>query len=90
MSDTEPTTQATTQPTAETTTLAPLKPRVGTIVWGSILLIVGLLAIFASQVDFGDATPAVIVYTAIGFGAVLVLAAIVTAIVRAATRTKAD
>ena len=86
MSDTEPTTQATT----ETTTLAPLKPRIGTIVWGSILLVVGFLAIFASQVDFADVTPTVIVYTVIGFGAVLVVAAIVTAIVRAATRTRLE
>ena len=79
MSDTEPTT--------ETTTLAPLKPRIGTIVWGGILLIVGFLAIFASQVDFEDVTPTVIVWTVIGFGAVLVVAGIVTAIVRAATRS---
>jgi len=72
----------------DTTTQAPLKPRIGTIVWGGILLVVGFLAIFASQVDFADATPAVVVWTVIGFGAVLVLAAIVTAIVRAATRER--
>jgi len=71
-------------------TLAPLKPRLGTIVWGSILLVVGFLAIFASQVDFGAVTPAVVVWTVIGFGSALVLAAIVTAIVRAATKTRVD
>ena len=76
-----------TEPTTETTALAPLKPRIGTIVWGGILLIVGFLAIFASQVDFEDVTPTVIVWTVIGFGAVLVVAGIVTAIVRAATRS---
>ena len=68
-------------------TQPPLKPRAGTIVWGSILLVVGFLAIFASQVDFGEVTPAVIVWTVIGFGAALVLAAIVTAIVKAASRS---
>jgi len=75
----------------ETTTEAPqppLKPRIGTIVWGSILLVVGFLAIFASRVDFAAVTPTVVVWTVIGFGAALVLAAIVTAIVRAASRTK--
>jgi hypothetical protein len=77
----------------ETTTaapLAPLKPRIGTIVWGSILLVVGFLAIFASQVDFGAVTPAVVVWTVIGFGAALVVAAIVTAIVRAASKTRVE
>jgi hypothetical protein len=72
----------------DTTAQAPLKPRIGTIVWGGILLVVAFLAIFASQVDFADATPTVVVWTVIGFGAVLVLAAIVTAIVRAATRER--
>lgn len=64
---------------------APLKARAGTVVWGSILLVVGFLAIFASQVDFGEVTPSVVIWTVIGFGAALVLAAIVTAIARAAT-----
>lgn len=71
----------------EAQAVAPLKPRAGTIVWGSILLVVGFLAIFASQVDFGEVTPAVIVWTVIGFGSALVLAAIVTAIVKAAARS---
>jgi len=74
--------------TTATAALPPLKPRIGTIVWGGILLVVGFLAIFASQVDFAETTPAVVVWTVIGFGAVLVLAAIVTAIVRAATRER--
>ena len=69
---------------------APLTPRIGTIVWGSILLVVGFLAIFASQVDFGEVTPAVVVWTVIGFGAALVLAAIVTAIVKAAGKSRAE
>lgn len=72
----------------ETTTLAPLKPRTGTIVWGCILLVVGVIAIVASQVDFGDLTPTVIVWSIVGFGGVLVVAGVVTAIVRSATRAK--
>jgi hypothetical protein len=68
----------------------PLKPRAGTIVWGSILLVVGFLAIFASQVDFGEVTPAVVVWTVIGFGSALVLAAIVTAIVKAAGKDRVE
>ena len=74
--------------TPETDSQPPLKPRIGTIVWGSILLVVAFLAIFASRVDFAAVTPTVVVWTVIGFGAALVLAAIVTAIVRAASRTK--
>ena len=70
--------------------LAPLKPRIGTIVWGCILLVVATIAIVASQMDFGDLAPNVIVWTVIGFGGVLVVAGVVTAIVRAATRIKDD
>jgi hypothetical protein len=77
-------------PTTEPTTLAPLKPRIGTIVWGSILLVVAAITIFASQVDFGDATPAAIVWSVVAFGAVLVVAGIITAIVRAARKSTAD
>ena len=64
--------------------LKPLTPRIGTIVWGSILLVVAAVAIAASQLDFGDVTPAVVVWSVVGFGAVLVVAGIATAIVRAA------
>jgi hypothetical protein len=70
--------------------LEPLRARLGTIIWGCILLIVGGIAIFASRVDFSDATPAVIVWSVIGFGAALVLAAIVAAIVRAARRPRGE
>ena len=72
------------------TTTEPLKPRVGTIVWGSILLVVAAVAIAASQLDFGDVTPAVVVWSVVGFGAVLVVAGIATAIVRAARNRAAS
>jgi hypothetical protein len=72
----------------ETPRPEPLKPRIGTIVWGSILVVVAFVAIFASQVDLGDATPAAIVWSVVGFGAILVVAGIVAAIVRAATRNR--
>jgi len=87
MTDTEHTPAATETVAAP---LAPLKPRIGTIVWGCILLVVAAIAIAASQVDFGDLTPTVIVWSIIGFGGILVVAGIVTAIVRAATRIKDD
>jgi hypothetical protein len=79
---------ATGAPVPTVSPLEPLHPRLGTIVWGCILLIVGSIAIFASRVDFSDATPAVIVWSVIGFGAALVLAAIVAAIVRAVRRPR--
>jgi len=84
MSDTQPVS------TETTTTLPPLKPRIGTIVWGCILLVVAAVAIAASQTDFGDLAPSVIVWSIIGFGGLLVVAGVVTAIVRAATRSKDD
>lgn len=87
MTDTEQIPAAT---DAVPTPLAPLKPRIGTIVWGCILLVVAAIAIAASQVDFGDLAPTVVVWSIIGFGGVLVVAGIVTAIVRAATRIKDD
>lgn len=69
-----------------TPALEPLKPRVGTIVWGSILAFVAVLAIIASQVDVVQLSPAAIVWIVICFGGVIVLAGIVAAVARAATR----
>jgi len=80
MSDSTDTT--TTRSTVPAST-EPLKPRAGTIVWGSILLVVAVVTIVASQLDLGGATPEAVVWSVVAFGAVLVLAGIVTAIVRA-------
>ena len=71
-------------------TPTPLKPRVGTIVWGSILLVVAAITIFASQLDLGRATPEAIVWSIVAFGGVLVLAGIVIAVVRAARGRRTD
>jgi len=43
-----------------------------------------VVTIVASQLDLGGATPEAVVWSVVAFGAVLVLAGIVTAIVRAA------
>jgi hypothetical protein len=73
--------------TTETTTPAavePLRPRVGTIVWGALLLLVAAITIGASQLDLGEATPEAIVWGVVAVGGLLVLGGIATAIVRAA------
>jgi len=70
--------------TTETTPVEPLKPRVGTILWGGILLVVAAVTLFASQIDLGETTPEALVWSVVVFGGVLVLAGIVTAVVRAA------
>jgi predicted phage tail protein len=74
----------------ETTTVEPLKPRVGTIVWGAVLLVVAAVTLFASQVDVGAVTPEAVVWSVVAFGAVLVLAGIATAVVRAARNDRAQ
>jgi hypothetical protein len=74
----------TTPPAATPVAQEPLRARIGTIVWGCILLVVAAVAIIASQADLSDATPAAIVWGVIALGGALVVAAIVVAIVRAA------
>jgi hypothetical protein len=74
--------------TTDATGAAPLKPRVGTIVWGGILLLVAAVTVFAALGDLGEVSAATAVYTAVGLGVVLVLVAIVVAIVRAARRER--
>jgi hypothetical protein len=66
--------------------------RVGTIVWGAILVAVAVFAFLAAQFGIGPSGPAALLWTIVGFGALLVVAAIVTAIVRAAggSRISAD
>ncbi|GAB2453678.1 fatty acid desaturase [Conyzicola lurida] len=85
---TENETQPVEIPDAAADAQQPLKPRIGTIVWGSILLVVAAIAIFAAQVDLGELTPTVIVWSVVGFGAVLVIVGLVAGIVRAATKER--
>ena len=58
------------------------RARIGTIVWGAILVASAVLAVFA--LAGGSVGPAAVLWSVIGFGGLLVLAAIVTAVLRAA------
>jgi heme/copper-type cytochrome/quinol oxidase subunit 3 len=64
--------------------------RVGTIVWGAILVAVAVFAFLAAQFGIGPSGPAALLWTIVGFGALLVVAAIVTAVVRAIASTTRD
>jgi hypothetical protein len=59
-------------------------PRVGTIVWGAILLVIAAASIVASNLGLGELTPARALWTVVGLGGVLIIAAIVAVVVRAA------
>jgi hypothetical protein len=65
----------------ETTAPIPRRVRVGTIVWGAILVAVAIFAILV--LFFGPLGPGAILWTVIGFGSILVLGAIAAGIVRA-------
>jgi hypothetical protein len=59
-------------------------PRIRTIVWGAILVgiaVFSILAIFA-----GPLGPAAVLWTIVGFGGLLVIAALLAVIIRAARR----
>ncbi|MDQ1573502.1 MAG: hypothetical protein QOH44_1061 [Actinomycetota bacterium] len=59
-------------------------PRIRTIVWGAILVgiaVFSILAIFA-----GPLGPAAVLWSIVGFGGLLVIAAVLAVIVRAARR----
>jgi hypothetical protein len=58
--------------------------RVGTIVWGAILLVVAAFGFLSATLGIGASSPAELLWTIVGFGAVLVVAAVIIAIVRAA------
>jgi hypothetical protein len=59
-----------------------LRARVSTIIWGAIL--VGI-AVFAIVVLLGGSLgPTSVLWSLVGFGGLLVLAAVVTAVIRAA------
>jgi hypothetical protein len=60
--------------------------RVGTIVWGGILLLVAAITATAIFIDATIYTPTFILWSIVGFGALLVFGGIVGAVVRASTR----
>ena len=64
--------------------------RVGTIVWGAILVAVAVFAFLAAQFGIGPSGPAALLWTIVGFGGLLVVAAIVTTVVRAIGSTLRD
>jgi predicted lysophospholipase L1 biosynthesis ABC-type transport system permease subunit len=61
--------------------------RIGTIVWGAILVGVAVLALIL--ILGGPLSSAAILWGVVGFGVLLVLAAVATGIVRAAKRRPA-
>ncbi|WP_165067840.1 BCD family MFS transporter [Marisediminicola senii] len=83
------TTSASTMGTADRTP-EPLRPRATTIVWGIILLIVAALAFTVSTIDPEFITAEVTVWAVVGFGALLVVAGAIGAVVRAARRRESD
>jgi hypothetical protein len=59
----------------------PRRVRVGTIVWGALVVAIAIFAILILW--FGPLGPAAILWTIVGFGSVLVLGAIAAGVVRA-------
>lgn len=57
--------------------------RIGTMVWGAILVGIAIFAILALRV--GIVGTSAVLWSVVGFGSFLLLGAVVTAIVRAAT-----
>ena len=62
-------------------TLRPRHVRVGTIVWGALVVAIAIFAILI--LILGPLGPAAILWTIVGFGSILVLGAIAAGIVRA-------
>ena len=85
--DTPPTKPTVPAPGADRVADPRLRPRASTIVWGAILLIVAAVALVASRIDTSVFTPAFVIWTVVGVGALLVLGGIVGAIARATTRS---
>ena len=62
--------------------------RAGTIVWGTILIVVAVYSVLATTLGFGPASPSAVVWIVVGLGALLIVVALVVAIVRAARRDR--
>ncbi|MEJ1229803.1 MAG: hypothetical protein WDM88_02830 [Galbitalea sp.] len=58
------------------------RARIGTIVWGAILVGIAVFALIALL--GGPLSPTAVLWSVVGFGAALLIAAVVAAIVRAA------
>jgi O-antigen ligase len=66
-----------------TTGIVRRRARIGTMVWGAILVGVAIFAILALQP--GTVGTAAVLWSVVGFGGFLLLGAVATAVVRAAT-----
>lgn len=93
MTDTESTTTEMPAPTMMTIPVVPaVRPRrqvrVGTIVWGAILVGIAVLAILV--LTTGPLTGTSVLWSVVGFGALLLVAALIAAIVRAARGSRSD
>ena len=92
MTDTESTTSETSAPTMTIPVVPAARPRrqvrVGTIVWGAILVGVAVLAILV--LTTGPLTGTSVLWSVVGFGALLLVAALAAAIVRAARGSRSD
>ncbi len=73
MTDPNPSTEKTRRPV-----------RTGTIVWGSILLLVAALAYGTTLIDPSAYSPAFVAWSIVGFGGLLVITGLVGALLRAA------
>ena len=62
---------------------------VPSVVWGVIVLVIAAGAFVFATLDIGEFTVAGIVWAVIGLGALLIVAAIIGAVVRAAAPAKA-
>ena len=69
------------------TTLRPRQVRVGTIVWGALVVAIAVFALLI--LILGPLGPAALLWSVIGFGSILVLGAIAAGIVRAAQANSA-
>jgi hypothetical protein len=92
VSDTESTTFETPATTATIPVAQAPRPRrqvrVGTIVWGAILVGIAVFAILI--LTTGPLTGTAVLWSVVGFGALLLVAALVAAIVRAARGSRPD
>ena len=61
-------------------------PRGGTITWGIILIAIAALAVFGASLDLTQLTGATVLWGVVGLGALIIVAAIVAAIIRAVSK----
>lgn len=88
---TDDTTPLATNDTTVTDAAAPVAthrpgPRGGTITWGVILLAVAALAIFGASLDLTQLTGTTVLWGVVGLGALIIVAAIIAAIIRAVSK----